>query len=182
MKTGIRIVQVAAKAHGSPVAISIWASNALAKGGEATYSHPNTLDHKAARGAVQSPYIVQLLTVHYEAAEGAILDVGYPVGALSMAAVAIRRAFQTMTTGTFVAPSDDFSEDNYGTATKKVREGSVQGLLDHKHRFDALIATAMSQVASYKADQAEGASRTELDEDAYNAVDPPTSPPAADQY
>ncbi len=84
------------------LAISIWASNALAKGGEATYSHPNTLvifnpdsllydalmlrdiqNHKAARGAVQSPYIVQLLTVHFEAAEGAILDVGYPVGALS---------------------------------------------------------------------------------------------------
>ncbi|TFK84560.1 hypothetical protein K466DRAFT_601891 [Polyporus arcularius HHB13444] len=182
MKTAIRIVQLAAKARGSTVAISMWASNALAKGGEATYSQPNTKDPRAARGASQSPYLVQLLAVHYEAAEGAVLDVGYPVGALSMATVAIRRAFQTMATGTFIASSDEFSEDNYGVATKKVREGAVQGLLDHTHRFDVLVATAMSQVPSYKASQAEAASRVEEDDDAYNAVDPPTSPPAENQY
>ncbi len=110
MKSAIRSVQLAAKARGSPTAISLWAVDALAKGGEATYSQPNTSvravnillspslrnltrrhqNPKAARGAVQSSYIIQLLAVHYESVEGAILDVGYPVGALSMAAVAVR--------------------------------------------------------------------------------------------
>ncbi len=87
-----------------------------------------------------------------------------------------------MTTGTFIAPSDEFSEDKYGLATKKVRAGSVQGLLDNNHRFDILVATAVSQVPSFKAAQAGVASRADEDDDAYNAVDPPTSPPRPEQY
>ncbi len=49
-------------------------------------------NHQEARGAMHSKYIVQLLSYHFEATEGAIIDTGPPVGALALAAVAVSRS------------------------------------------------------------------------------------------
>ncbi len=97
----------AATKGAAPAEIAHWVSSALAKGGEAIHSVPNVLvsvrkscvptqthprasqDHTQARGAMQSKYVVELLTYHLEAAEGAIIETGPPVGALALAAVAV---------------------------------------------------------------------------------------------
>lgn len=97
----------------APADIARWAINARTKGGEALYSQPNVIvscdtsdlfmvvrntqlhcvkDHTQARGALQSPYIVQLMTYHFESIEGAVIDAGPPVGALSLAVVAVSHA------------------------------------------------------------------------------------------
>ncbi|KAI0682813.1 hypothetical protein C8T65DRAFT_703034 [Cerioporus squamosus] len=180
-KLAMQLVNKAMNALPTPTAISIWATNVLPKGGEATYSQPNLLDPTAARGALQTPLHIQLLAYHYNTAEGAIIEASYPVGALSLANVAIRRAFSVWKTGTSVAP-EDFTEGKFGAATMQSRNGSVKGLENIPHRFDSLVAMAMAMLPSFKRAEAENAQEAADDKDAYAAVDPPTSPPAADQY
>ncbi|KAI1790863.1 hypothetical protein LXA43DRAFT_1095079 [Ganoderma leucocontextum] len=110
IKTVKAEVKRRADQHGKPFAAA-WVANALAKGGEATYSMPN-LDHpKEARGALQTTYHIRLLTYHYEEADGSIVKTGYPIGALSLAVVAIRRAFRACTTGVYVPIKMEFSEN-----------------------------------------------------------------------
>ncbi|TFK79471.1 hypothetical protein K466DRAFT_505487 [Polyporus arcularius HHB13444] len=180
-KLAIRLVTKTAKALGSPTAISVWANNALARGGEATYSHPDVQHPKDARGALHTKLHIQLLASHYSVAEGAIIETSYPVGALSLANVAIRRAFTAFKSGTFIA-QDGFTGNKYGDATMQTRKGSVKGLEGIPHRFDGLVAMAMAELPSFKRAEAENVEQAANDEDAYAAVDPPTSPPAADQY
>ncbi|RPD61494.1 hypothetical protein L227DRAFT_610493 [Lentinus tigrinus ALCF2SS1-6] len=181
VKQAMRLVAKAADKKGTPSAIKEWATDALAKGGEATYRHPNTEIPSAARGALQTQLFIQLLAAHYDATEGAIIETSYPVGALTLASVAIRRAYTAWKTGRFVA-QEDFKEGKYGQGTKQVRDGAVAGLIKMPHRFDELVTTALAQLPSYRRAEAEATQEAEDDAEAYAAVDPPTSPPHADQY
>ncbi len=88
----------------------------------------------------------------------------------------IRRAFLMWKTGTFVATKDKFCENIYGLDTVRARNGSVAGLLKHGHRLDTLIAVAMSELPSYKEAETQQAQQLEDDGDAYDAVDPSSSP------
>ena len=54
--------------------------------------------------------------------------------------------------------------------------------LEFPHRFDALIATAIAELPSFEKAEVESDEHADDDDEAYGAVDPPTSPPAADQY
>ncbi|KAI0706395.1 hypothetical protein C8Q76DRAFT_696673 [Earliella scabrosa] len=175
-RLAIQIVRTAAKKVGNPEMIAIWAQNALAKGGESTYSEPNTVVPESARGSMRSKYIVQLLAFHLEECEGSILGTGYPVGAVSLAAVAIRRAFGSYKTGSYKAPTVKFSEENYAIATQKARRGAVAGLLLKPSRMEGLVADATEYMPTFKAAQAQLAQGDEDDDDAYGAVDPNTSP------
>ncbi len=84
-------------------------------------------------------------------------------------------------TGSFVASKDKFSELVYGDATVRARNGSVAGLLKHCHRLDTLVAVAMSELPSFKYAEEQQAQQAADDEDAYDAVDPSSSP-AQDFY
>ncbi|TFK82767.1 hypothetical protein K466DRAFT_568226 [Polyporus arcularius HHB13444] len=161
-----RMVRAATKGA-APAEITHWVFSALAKGGEVIHSVPNVLDHTQARGAMQSKYVVELLTYHLEAAEGAIIETGPPVSALALASVA---------TGTFVANKDKFCENIYGLDTVRAQNGSVAGVLKHGHCLNTLIAVAMSELPSYKEAETQQAQQLEDDGDAYDAVDPSSSP------
>ncbi|KAI1783350.1 hypothetical protein LXA43DRAFT_1102651 [Ganoderma leucocontextum] len=178
-KLAIKIVKGEVKhradQHGKPFAVT-WVANALAKGGEATYSTPDTQYPNAARGALQTTYHIRLLTYHYEVADGSIVKTGYPIGALSLAVVAIRRAFHACTTGVYVPIKTEFSDNEVGQQTQLARQGAVKGLEKTPHRFDSLVSVARSQVPSFLQAQALQVQTANDDADAFAAVDPPSSP------
>ena len=89
--------------------------------------------------------------------------------------------FTAWKTGIFIAPGD-FDENTHGKATSQVRNSAVAGLLNFPHRFDALIVTAIVELPSIQKAEAENDAHVDNDEEAYGTVNPPTSPPAADQY
>ncbi|KAI1786593.1 hypothetical protein LXA43DRAFT_1099061 [Ganoderma leucocontextum] len=178
------------KEYGTDAAIT-WVTNALARGGAATYSNPNLQDPKAARGALQTSYHIKLMAFHIQETEGSLLknsykiglvvyDATYPVGALALAAVAIRRAFQACKSGSFVAPTTEFSADKCSGDTRKARDGSVAGLRTRTDRFDALLDAAMESVPSLNKAQATTLQHAEEDDSAFDAMDPSSSPVHSD--
>ncbi|PIL28277.1 hypothetical protein GSI_09565 [Ganoderma sinense ZZ0214-1] len=168
-------VKQRADEHGKAYAAA-WVANTLAKGGEATYSVPNIEEPSEARGALQTSYHIRLLTFHYEEADGSIIKTSYPIGALSLAVVAIRRAFRACLTGVYIPIKTEFSGDEVGQQTQLARKGTVAGLEATPHRFDALVSVARSQVPSFLQAQALRVQETSDDADAFAAVDPPSSP------
>ncbi len=82
-------------------------------------------------------------------------------------------------TGSFVAENDDSNKRQKKIA--KMRQGSVAGLVAAPHRFDSLVEKAWEFVPKIehllRKDKAKvGAGGESSDEDAFMAIDPPTSP------
>ena len=82
-------------------------------------------------------------------------------------------------TGTFVAEKG-FSVETCGLPTKRMREGSVEGLVQHSHRFDALLKSArefIPFIINLRAKEESSGAAMELEGDGvYGAVDPSSSP------
>ncbi|KAI0348874.1 hypothetical protein OH77DRAFT_1515137 [Trametes cingulata] len=195
-KTAIKLVAAARNARvaqgDTHTEIALWVSDALAKGGAATYAYPNVQVHASysvggvllslaqspdqARGALQSSYIVKLLAYHLHASEGAVLRESYPVSALALSVVALRRAFKMFKTGVFVEMDEEFGEKTVGQATAQARKGTVQKLCAHHGRVTALIEKAWLHVP--EDEQVTAAKAVEdHDMDAFEAFDPSSSPP-----
>ncbi|KAI0362818.1 hypothetical protein OH77DRAFT_1585142 [Trametes cingulata] len=178
-KTAIKLVAAARNARVAQGEthreIAQWVSDALANGGEATYAYPNVQSPDEARGALQSAYIVKLLAYHLHATEGAVLRESYPVSALALSIVALRRAFKMFKTGVFVEMDEEFGEKTVGQATAQARKGTVEKLCERPGRVAGLIEKAWLYVP--EDEQVAAAKAVEDDDiDAFEAFDPSSSP------
>ena len=101
---------------------------------------------------------------------------------MSNVAIQIRRAFGMFVKGEFKAESQDFGQKTVGLKTKKMYEGSVQPLIKHQDRMEALVDTAWEHAPVLRDEDGEvnggnGGYGGDSDADAYMAADP-SSPPA----
>ncbi|KAH9855653.1 hypothetical protein C2E23DRAFT_950498, partial [Lenzites betulinus] len=129
-----------------------WLDQALQRGGAAMWGKPNTHNPDDAREQLQSTFVVHVMTAHLARTVGSVYDVPdhvYPVGALSLAAAAVQRAFEWyLNDQPRGLKQTTFSLKNAGELTGVWHDGAVADLLEKPHRLERLLQQASTSVAA----------------------------------
>ncbi|RDX40197.1 hypothetical protein OH76DRAFT_1366582, partial [Lentinus brumalis] len=138
----------------TPEGIRTWLVDAISRGGEALFGQPDIDKPAHAKDQLQSRFVLKLMAYHLSATLGSVFtseegDHALPVGALSLAACAVERAFQwyrdDQPNG---LPMKAFSRNYAGKCTGKWRDTAVQELIDRSHRFERLLSRARALVTA----------------------------------
>ncbi|KAH9846009.1 hypothetical protein C2E23DRAFT_625992 [Lenzites betulinus] len=129
-----------------------WLDHALQKGGAAMWGQPNTIKPNDAREQLQSKYVICVMAAHLGRTVGSVLEPpedAYPVGALSLAAAAVQRAFEWyLNDQPRGIPQSTFSLKSAGELTGIWHDTAVTDLVNKPHRLARLLKQASRSVAS----------------------------------
>ncbi|KAI0084248.1 hypothetical protein BDY19DRAFT_997859 [Irpex rosettiformis] len=166
---------------------------ALSEGGELYYG-----DTKQKKDVLQAPGVLTTFAEHLKAIQSSVLaeldfadifpgvhlQIGYPQGALGLAACAMQRAYVLHETGRFVPTRIGFTEEYVKEGGQESMWANHMGTVrrvymrkDKTHRFDDLIAKASAYMNSARSVGIAGVSKPQGAKNTTFSIDVMSSPP-----